>query len=196
MSKVLNVGGNSKAIAIPKCYEGWTHHLLDIDPAGKPDVLCDAQELKTKGKYRGKYDSVYCSHNLEHYYIHKVPDVLEGFSNVLKADGFAWIAVPHMPNVLAAVAGNHLELTDPLYRLGDNTPISAHDIMYGWGKQMAVSGNEFFSHKCGFSPKMLVSELNSAGFPFCYVAESGFNITAWAFKVEPTEERLKSITAG
>jgi hypothetical protein len=41
--KVLNVGGNTKLIPIPKHYDGWDHLLLDIDPTGKPDVLCDAR---------------------------------------------------------------------------------------------------------------------------------------------------------
>ena len=44
-SKVLNVGGNSKAIALPPIFDGYEHLLLDIDPTGKPDLLCDAREL-------------------------------------------------------------------------------------------------------------------------------------------------------
>lgn len=192
--KVLNVGGNNKAIPIPKCYDGWEHHLLDIDPVGEPDVLCDAQLLKDKQEYRGKYDSVYCSHNLEHYYIHKVPDVLEGFHNVLNADGFVYCAVPNMLGVIRAVTQGSLELTDPLYRLGDGTPISGHDIMYGWGKQVKESGCEFFAHKCGFSQRALISVLNAAGFPYVYSHEDQFNIQAIAFKAEPTQERLDSVS--
>ena len=34
-----------------------------------------------------EYDSVYCSHNLEHYHRHEVPRVLAGFRHVLKAGG-------------------------------------------------------------------------------------------------------------
>ena len=37
--KVLNVGGNSKAIALPPIFDGYEHLLLDIDPTGKPDLL-------------------------------------------------------------------------------------------------------------------------------------------------------------
>ena len=32
LNKVLNVGGNSKRIQIPSCFDGWQHDLLDIDP--------------------------------------------------------------------------------------------------------------------------------------------------------------------
>jgi predicted SAM-dependent methyltransferase len=92
--KVLNVGGNSKAIALPPVYQGWENVLLDIDPKGQPDVLCDARELA--GLAGGEYDAVYCSHNLEHYHRHDVPKVLAGFRHVLKAEGFAHIRVPDM----------------------------------------------------------------------------------------------------
>jgi hypothetical protein len=47
MKKVLNVGGNSKAIPLPPQYAGFEHLLLDIDPKGQPDVLCDARELSS-----------------------------------------------------------------------------------------------------------------------------------------------------
>src|SRR5215510_1625876 len=80
--KVLNVGGNNKAIAIPKHFEGWTHDLLDIDPRGKPDIVCDARKLTSLAPQT--YDAVYSSHNLEHYFAHDVPKVLRGFHHVLK----------------------------------------------------------------------------------------------------------------
>jgi hypothetical protein len=45
MRRVLNVGGNTKDIPLPENYRGWENVLLDIDPRGKPDVLCDARSL-------------------------------------------------------------------------------------------------------------------------------------------------------
>ena len=80
--KVLNVGGGSKGIEIPDYYNGWQHDLLDIDPRGNPDLCCDARELyQTAPRV---YDALYCSHNLEHYYLHEVPGLLLGFKMVLK----------------------------------------------------------------------------------------------------------------
>ena len=75
MRKVLNVGGNSKKIPLPPQYAGWENIVLDIDPQGKPDVVCDARQLRQLPS--ATYDAVYCSHNLEHYYRHDVPKVLE-----------------------------------------------------------------------------------------------------------------------
>src|SRR5438093_11913770 len=87
--RVLNVGGNSKAIPIPAHYATWNHLLLDIDPRGDPDVLCDARELDSLEAEQ--YEAVYCSHNLEHYYKHDGAKVLKGFLHVLKPQGFAEI---------------------------------------------------------------------------------------------------------
>ena len=44
--RVLNVGGNNHEIALPAHFNGWQHLLLDIDPAGQPDIVCDARELQ------------------------------------------------------------------------------------------------------------------------------------------------------
>jgi SAM-dependent methyltransferase len=109
--KVLNVGGNSKAISIPKHFEGWTHDLLDIDPRGKPDIVCDARKLTTLAP--DLYDAVYCSHNLEHYFAHDVPKVLRGFHHVLKPDGFAEIRVPDIALLMRTVVEKDLDLLGP-----------------------------------------------------------------------------------
>jgi hypothetical protein len=82
-----------------------------------------------------------------------------------------------------------------LYRLGDGTPISAHDIIFGWGKQVEESGVDFFSHKTAFTPKALVKAFNDVGFPFVYISEQGLNLIAWAFKIEPTEEMLTNVSS-
>ena len=92
VKKVLNVGGNSKKISLPPRYEGWKSIVLDIDPQGKLDVVCDARQLSRLP--RATYDAVYCYHNLEHYYRHDVPKVQAGFSHVVKVGGFVHIIVP------------------------------------------------------------------------------------------------------
>ena len=192
MKRVLNVGGNNKEIPIPKYYEGWEHHILDIDPSVSPDICCDAMTLKDRKEFEGQYDSVYCSHNLEHYYRHKVKDVLEGFNMVLKPEGFCYIAVPHIINVLRKVICYNMELTEPLYEVSGG-PISAHDIMFGWGTQVESSGCDFFSHKCAFTPKDLNTTLTNAGF-FTYLMEIDFELRAVGYKQQPTQEQLDSIS--
>jgi hypothetical protein len=57
LKKVLNVGGNDKAIPLPPQYADFEHLLLDIDPKGSPDILCDARELMTLEG--GQFDAIY-----------------------------------------------------------------------------------------------------------------------------------------
>lgn len=111
--KVLNVGGNSKAIPLPPQYAGFNHWLLDIDPRGSPDIVCDARKLNTLEA--GSFDAVYCSHNLEHYYRHDVPMVLAGFLHILKDGCFAHIKVPDINEVMRLTIENGLDIDDILY---------------------------------------------------------------------------------
>ena len=182
--KVLNVGGNNKTIAIPKFYEGWTHHLLDIDPGGNPDVVCDARTLlDLPGRV---YDSVYCSHNLEHYYSHDVVKVLIGFHHVLKNDGFVNIAVPDMQAVMKQVVQADMDIEDVLYQ-SPAGPITVKDVIYGFGKQIEQSGVEFFAHKTGFSERSLIVVLKRCGFSTVYSALENLEIKVFAFKQPPSE---------
>jgi hypothetical protein len=186
--KVLNVGGNSKAIALPPVYQGWENVLLDIDPKGQPDVLCDARELA--GLAGGEYDAVYCSHNLEHYHRHDVPKVLAGFRHVLKAEGFAHIRVPDMAEVMRQVVQNGLDIDDLLYQ-SPAGPITVRDVIYGYGVEIERSGNDFFAHKTGFTLKSMQAMLQSCGFPFVYLGTGNLEVMALAFKERPGEDARK-----
>lgn len=182
MKRVLNVGGNSKTIPLPLQYAGWEHHLLDIDPTGKPDILCDARELATLKPEQ--YDAIYCSHNLEHYYKHDVAKVLAGFRHVLKADGFAHIRVPDMAEVMRRAVQESLDIDDTLYQSGLG-PITVLDVIYGYGRQIESSGCEFFAHKTGFTKKSLSEALARGGFSHIFLSATDLEVTAYAFKQPP-----------
>lgn len=179
---MLNVGGNTRAIPLPAQYAGFEHLLLDIDPQGAPDIVCDARELMTLDG--GQFDAVYCAHNLEHYYRHEVPKVLRGFLHVLKADGFAQICVPDLAEVMRLTMERRLDIEDVLYHsaLG---PITVLDVLYGYGPEIARSGKDFFAHKTGFTQKSLFAVLTSAGFSRLYSAVGNLEINVVAFKAMP-----------
>lgn len=186
--KVLNVGGNSKAIPIPEHYDNWLHHLLDIDPKGNPDIVCDARYLEKL--ISNEYDSVYCSHNLEHYYSHDVLKVLRGFHHILKEDGFVDISVPDIQAVMQYVIQNNMDINDILYQ-SPAGPIAVKDVIYGFGKQIEHSGEDFFAHKTGFSPKSLLEVLSECGFPITHYAVGDFEIRVIAFKQPPSKQVSK-----
>src|SRR5438093_12598675 len=88
--------------------------LLDIDPGVSPDILFDARKLAELEPCQ--FDSVFCSHNLEHYYRHEVPMVLAGFLHVLKEGGLAHIRVPDLNGVMRAAIEHKLDVDDVLYQ--------------------------------------------------------------------------------
>ena len=182
---VLNVGGNSKDIPIPGHYAGWTHLLLDIDPAGNPDIVCDARDLQSLDA--GQFDAVYCSHNLEHYYRHDAAQVLRGFLHVLKPDGFAEIRVPDLMCIMRHVVTTGMDIEDTLYVSGAG-PITVRDVIYGFGKQIEESGVDFYAHKTGFTPTTLSAFLAQAGFGqvFVQALQEDFEVRAVAFRAQAT----------
>jgi SAM-dependent methyltransferase len=182
VKRVLNVGGNSKAIALPPQYAGFEHLLLDIDPKGSPDIVCDARQLTTLEG--GSFDAVYCSHNLEHYYRHDVPKVLAGFLHVLKAGGFAHVRVPDIAEVMRLTLERRLDIDDVLYQ-SPAGPIMVLDVLYGYSVEIEHSGNEFFAHKTGFTEKSLLAAIGRAGFASAYGAPGNLEINVVAFKGTP-----------
>jgi len=187
---MLNVGGNSKTVPIPVHYAGWQHFLLDIDATGDADIVCDARELG--GFDAARFDAVYCSHNLEHYYQHDVPRVLAGFMHVLKRDGFAEVRVPDLEAVFRKVSDGEFGLEDALYD-SPAGPITPIDVIYGRGKQIESSGQDFYAHKTGFTAKTLTTTLQRAGFQEIWMAPplSDYEIRAVAFKEPSTPEQRK-----
>lgn len=190
MKKLLNVGGNSKAIPLPPQYAGWEHHLLDIDPTGQPDIVCDARDLATLPP--GQYDAIYCSHNLEHYYHHDVAKVLAGFCHMLKPDGFAHIRVPDMAEVMRRAVEESLDIEDTLYQ-SPMGPISVLDVIYGHAQQIERSGCEFFAHKTGFTRKSLAAALARGGFKHAHISAQSLELGAFAFKQAPAQSLLEML---
>jgi ubiquinone/menaquinone biosynthesis C-methylase UbiE len=177
--KVLNVGGGGSR-ELPPQYDGWTHHILDIDPAVKPDVCCDALEMKKLPA--GSYDAIFCSHNLEHFYQHDVPTVLNGFMHVLKPNGTVEVHVPNLNNLIDSMTKGtkRKDINDTWYN-APSGPVTFHDVLYGWSQAMK-KGNLFYAHKCGFTAKSLHKALANAGFIKIEVFEQDSNLMATAEK--------------
>lgn len=184
MKRVLNVGGNNRDISLPPQFAEFAHVLLDIDPKGSPDIVCDARKLTTLEG--GQFEAVYCSHNLEHYYRHDVQEVLAGFLHVLKDGGFAHIRVPDIQEVMQVTMDRDLDIDDVLYQ-SPAGPIMVLDVLYGYHVEIERSGQDYFAHKTGFTQKSLLRALAKAGFSKTYSASGNLEITALAFKGNPNQ---------
>lgn len=182
--RFLNVGGGSKHVWLPDYLEGFEHCLLDIDPRGKPDILCDARELVTQTP--DQFDAIYCSHNLEHYYAHDVQNVLRGFLHVLKPGGFVEIRVPDIGALFAEVMERNLDIDDVVYTSGRG-PVRVLDMLYGFGPEIESSGQDFYAHKTGFTQKSLTRALEAAGFGMRITRRGrGRELLMYGFTPKPT----------
>ncbi len=185
MKKVLNVGGNNKDVPLPTQYADFEDVLLDIDPKGSPDIVCDARELKTLAG--NQFDAIYCSHNLEHYYRHDVPKVLAGFMHVLKEGGFAHVIVPDIAELMRITVAENLDIDDVLYQ-SPAGPIMVLDVLYGYGPEIEQSGQDFYAHKTGFTQKSLLAALHKSNFLKTFCGRAGLEVTALAFKGTPNKD--------
>jgi SAM-dependent methyltransferase len=160
--RVLNVGGNTKAIALPARYEGWDHVLLDIAAGPDVDIVCDARAMAFTLS-PCIYDACYCAHNLEHYHAHEIPLVLAGMAFALKPGGEVHIVVPNVGQLICEMVEHKIDLDDVLYMCpaGEITPL---DVLFGWGREIEGSGEPFFAHKTGFTARRLHRCLETAGF--------------------------------
>lgn len=190
---VLDVGGGSREIPLPLHYAGWSRYLLDINPAARPDIVLDARELARLDAAR--FDAVYCSHNLEHYYAHEVKRILRGFLHVLKPDGFVELRVPDIAAVARRISMPGAELDDVLYT-SPAGPITARDVIYGLERWIEKSGEGFFAHKTGFTQGTLGRALQEAGFAHVHWLEAlgEFEIRALATPV-PVGARVQALFA-
>jgi hypothetical protein len=191
MPTLLDIGSGGAGIPLPKHFDGWEHHRLDIDPVAKPDVLLDARDLSSRPA--GEYTAVYCSHNLEHYHRHEGLKVLQGMRHVCKPDAFAQIVVPDLGAVMAACVQHNLDLDDRLYQ-SPGGPILVRDVIFGYHVQIERNGNEFFAHRTGFTRNSLAKFVASAGFARVAVrAECAFELTAYAFCAKPKLKQLQML---
>ena len=114
----------------------------------------------------------------------------------LRPDGFAEIRVPDLRSVMERVVKHDMDMNDILYRSGAG-PVSVQDVIYGLGREIEESGNDFYAHKTGYSPNTLGKALNDAGFGgvFVFAAPEAFETRALAFKSPPTptQQRLLNL---
>ena len=59
------------------------------------------------------------------------------------------------------------------------------DVLYGYSVEIERSGQDFFSHKTGFTQKSLEKALQNAGFHKIYTTTRNLEVVALAFKDVP-----------
>ena len=191
MKKFLHVGCGSQNKSVLKGFNSidWEEIRFDIDLKVNPDIvgtITDMSLVKTSS-----IDAIFSSHNIEHIYAHEVPIALFEFKRVLKNDGFVVMTCPDLQSVCEAVAKD--QLLEPVYLTKVGEPITPLDILYGHRGHIA-NGNEYMSHKCGFTYSALAGVFYQVDFKSVYGgprAAPYFDLWLIACKQEKTDEELK-----
>jgi len=190
----LHVGcGSKQKNQTTPCFgqDDWQEIRFDIDPAARPDIVGTMLDMSAVAS--SSMNAVFSSHNLEHLYPHEVPLALQEFLRVLKPDGFLVLTCPDLQSVARLIADD--KLTDVAYSAPAG-PITPLDILYGYRPQLAA-GNLYMAHRCGFTLKVLLATLQTAGFATTggQKRETRFDLWAVATKETKTEAELRSLAA-
>jgi SAM-dependent methyltransferase len=155
----VGCGQNRKDKATREFSQGdWKELRFDIDPKVKPDYVGTMTDMSTIDD--GFVDAIYSSHNIEHLFVHEVPEALAEFKRVLAPDGFVVITCPDLQEIAKLIAED--KLMEPAY-MSPAGPITPLDILYGFGASI-FRGNVFMAHKTGFTEKTLRGALSASGF--------------------------------
>tara|TARA_B110000208_G_C11640984_1_gene384421 strand:- start:138 stop:737 length:600 start_codon:yes stop_codon:yes gene_type:complete len=169
----------------------WAEIRLDIDGSVNPDLIGTMTDMSAVPD--ASVDAIFSSHNIEHLYPHEIPLALAEFLRVLKPDGFTIITCPDLKSVCALVAED--KLTESAYD-SPAGPIAPIDILYGHRPSMAA-GNQYMAHRSGFTKKVLLSTLLTAGFVNAGAIERSDHFDLWAISTKENmgEDMLKAFAA-
>lgn len=155
----LNLGSGPKDSAwLPAMFADWRELRVDSDPKAAPDLLADITDLSAIET--GSVDAIWSAHCLEHLYLHQVTGAIAEMHRILADDGFMCLIVPDL-QVLAEYIVND-KLHEVVYQSAAG-PVTAHDILFGYGPYLA-RGLNGMAHRCGFTPGVLVRELQKSPF--------------------------------
>lgn len=167
----------------------WHEIRLDIDSSVDPDIIGTMTNMSAVST--GSVDAIFSSHNIEHLYPHEVPAALSEFLRILADDGFAVITCPDLQSIGKLISED--KLTDAAY-MSPAGPITPLDILFGYRPSMA-QGNLYMAHHVGYTKKLLMGTLQSAGFRMiaCKSRPAHFDLWAVASKSPRTENEMRSL---
>ena len=154
--------------------EDWREIRLDIDPRVAPDIVGNMTDMS--GVRAGPVDAMFSSHNIEHLYPREVPQALAKFNRVLNPDGIAVLTCPDPQSVCALVAAD--KLTEPAYT-SPAGPISPLDILPGH-RDSIQRGNLCMAHRRGFTLRVRLGTLKTAGFAGVFGLRRAVHFDLWA----------------
>jgi SAM-dependent methyltransferase len=156
---IVNLGSGPKGGGrLPAVFDSWRELRVDVDPRVAPDILADITDLSPIET--GSVDAIWSSHSLEHVYLYQVGAAVAEAYRILADDGFLCVIVPDLQSIAEYLAKDRLH--EVVYE-SPAGPVMAHDMVFGFGPYLA-QGRHSMSHRCGFTPTLLLQKLREAPF--------------------------------
>ena len=156
---LVNLGSGPKGSAwLPAMFADWRELRVDADPKAAPDLLSDITDLSAIET--GSIDAIWSAHCLEHLYLHQVAGAIAEMHRILADDGFICLIVPDLQALAEYIADDKLH--EVVYQSAAG-PVTAHDMLFGYGPYIA-QGHSGMAHRCGFTPGLLIRELQKTPF--------------------------------
>ena len=175
---LVNLGSGRKGTTwLPPIFNGWRELRVDVDARVAPDILADITDLSAIET--GSVDAVWSAHCLEHLYLHQVGQAVGEAYRILAEDGFFCLIVPDLQMIAEYIGSDRLH--EVVYQSAAG-PVTAHDMVYGFGVALA-QGSPAMAHRCGFTPTLLLQQLQAAPFAeFVLRRRAGHELAAVACK--------------
>jgi predicted SAM-dependent methyltransferase len=139
-------------------FDDWHQLRIDIDPQAHPDILADIADLSAIAS--NSADAIWAAHCLEHLYAHQVRPALAEFYRIVNPTGFVCIIVPDLQQIAHYIVDDRAH--EIIYQAPAG-PVTAHDILFGFGKAVA-EGHWHMAHHCGFTSTLMLQRLSEIGF--------------------------------
>ena len=167
----------------------WKEVRFDADVNAAPDIIGSLAEMGAVAD--GAFEGIFTSHSVEQLYPHEVPGALRNLHRVLSETGHLVMTCADLQAVCAHVAEDRL--VEPLYTAAAG-PVAALDILYGFRPALAA-GAKHMAHHCGFTLRVLLQELQAAGFQSLWGARNAQSLTlvVIAAKAAISKEEMQAL---
>jgi hypothetical protein len=160
MPTVLNAGcGVPRSGDLPAFFAPWRELRVDADPAVSPDLIADITNLSMIPSE--SVDAIWSAHCVEHLYQHQIGSALSEFHRILRPPGFVCVIVPDLQVAANFITADRMD--DAIYESISGQPVTAHDMLFGWGWAIA-QGHPRMAHHSGFTPNSMLRHFNSSPF--------------------------------
>jgi hypothetical protein len=180
----LNIGSGNSKLDWPGI-NNYKEVRVDLSPECDPHVIDDIVGLSQIPD--DTIDLIWACHVMEHIHWHQIPKTIEGFSRILKENGYAIIITPDLESIASMIPGG---LLDEAYPTSEGS-ISPIDMIYGFRPYIENQG-DLQIHRTGYTADSMGRILKNLGQQYIIV-RIGHDLVTILYKGLKPEHEISNI---